>query len=231
MSCQHVTYAGHAAFLSAYFVALPLLHVQGNLPLTEEEKEFIQMLQADVDRINIYFIEREEEAVIKLQALIDRREALQCRRDVSDVPGSPSSNESLRAAFIDFHGEMVLLLHWSLVNYAGIVKILKKHDKLLGGHAQKIYLQNILQQPFTSTENISKLVREAESQAQSLGIRQEFGRPNRVTEDENIGRQEKREAKLLKRTRAALGMLSELQDGAHTPSTLLPSKHQLEQKT
>jgi hypothetical protein len=27
-------------------------------------------------------------------------------------------------------GEMVLLLHWSLLNYAAVVKILKKHGKL-----------------------------------------------------------------------------------------------------
>lgn len=188
--------------------------------MTEEEKEFIQMLQADVDRINTHFMEREEEAVIKLQALIDRRESLEGRQH--EFPASPSSSESMRAAFIDFHGEMVLLLHWSLVNYAGIVKILKKHDKLLGGHAQKIYLQNVLQQPFTSTENISKLVREAEAQVQSLGIKQES--KYATADEENVNRQEKREAKLLKRTRAALGMLSELQDGAHTPSTLLPSK-------
>lgn len=26
-------------------------------------------------------------------------------------------------------GEMVLLLHWSLLNYAAVVKILKKHGK------------------------------------------------------------------------------------------------------
>ncbi len=27
-------------------------------------------------------------------------------------------------------GEMVLLLHWSLLNYAAVVKILKKHGEL-----------------------------------------------------------------------------------------------------
>ena len=27
-------------------------------------------------------------------------------------------------------GEMVLLLHWSMLNYAGVVKILKKHGEI-----------------------------------------------------------------------------------------------------
>lgn len=33
---------------------------------------------------------------------------------------------------VDFHGELVLMLHWSLVNYAAVAKILKKHDKMTG---------------------------------------------------------------------------------------------------
>jgi SPX domain protein involved in polyphosphate accumulation len=142
---------------------VPPTPLQAQLPLTEEEKEFIHMLQEDLVRINSYFIEQEEEAVIKLHALRDRRAIVDCSEQTNK-----QAMESLRAEFIDFHGEMVLLLHWSLVNYAGIVKILKKHDKLLGGHAQRVFLQNVLQQPFTSTESISRLVRDAEEQVQNL---------------------------------------------------------------
>jgi hypothetical protein len=29
-------------------------------------------------------------------------------------------------------GSCILLLHWSLLNYAAVAKILKKHDKLTG---------------------------------------------------------------------------------------------------
>ena len=32
----------------------------------------------------------------------------------------------------DLHGEMVLLIHWSMLNYAAVCKILKKHDKRTG---------------------------------------------------------------------------------------------------
>jgi hypothetical protein len=39
----------------------------------------------------------------------------------------------LRAALVDVHGQLVLLLHWSLLNCAALLKILKKHDKLCGG--------------------------------------------------------------------------------------------------
>jgi SPX domain protein involved in polyphosphate accumulation len=43
-------------------------------------------------------------------------------------------------------GEMVLLLHWSLLNYAAVVKILKKHDKRSGLLLRAPYLANVLQQ-------------------------------------------------------------------------------------
>ena len=43
-------------------------------------------------------------------------------------------------------GEMVLLLHWSLLTYAAVVKILKKHDKRSGLLLRAPYLANVLQQ-------------------------------------------------------------------------------------
>lgn len=51
-------------------------------------------------------------------------------------------------------GEMVLLLHWSLLNYAAVVKILKKHDKRTGLLLRAPYLANVLQQVTPSCEDI-----------------------------------------------------------------------------
>lgn len=47
---------------------------------------------------------------------------------------------------VDFHGELVLLLHWSLVNYAAVAKILKKHDKLTGSRLRAPVLASVLHQ-------------------------------------------------------------------------------------
>jgi hypothetical protein len=97
----------------------------GPLPLTDDEKEFARILKNDIDSINRYFIEKEEDAVMRLHALNDRRaaaaaaaagEAGGAGTDAS-VEGKAEEAEALRIAFADFHGETVLLLHWSLVNY------------------------------------------------------------------------------------------------------------------
>lgn len=56
----------------------------------------------DVSRINSWFIEREEEAVIRVKALEDRMAAARTGKELA----------ALGSALTDFHGEMVLLLHW-----------------------------------------------------------------------------------------------------------------------
>lgn len=54
--------------------------------------------------------------------------------------------------FVDFHGELLLLLHWSLLAYTGLVKILKKHLKRTGLPVRAPQLDDLLSQPFCSVE-------------------------------------------------------------------------------
>lgn len=159
--------------------------------LCEYEEEFIRLLKADVERINSYFMEQEENCVIKLQTLQEHFDCI----GKNPVPDSRDKHggvrggeeEKLRLAFVDLHGELVLLLHWSIVNYAGILKILKKHDKLLGGHTQKKLLGSILQQPFTSTESINRLVNTAETCVKQLSTqaKSESVGVDQILEDED----------------------------------------------
>ncbi len=53
---------------------------------------------------------------------------------------------------MDFHGEMLLLVHWSILAYTGLVKILKKHHKRTGLLVRAPHLDNLLNQPFCSVE-------------------------------------------------------------------------------
>ena len=138
-------------------------------------------------------MEREEEAIIKMQDLRDRREALQIATDDGTGDGGQRQQQqqrqkkqknreadmhALHADLINFHGELILLFHYSTVNYAGILKILKKHDKLLSrersgdsaDRRRRDYLHTLLQQPFTSTESISRLVKAAEEEVRKVSV-------------------------------------------------------------
>ncbi|KAL6125935.1 hypothetical protein ACLB2K_073986 [Fragaria x ananassa] len=66
----------------------------------------------------------------------------------------------LRKDIVDLHGEMVLLVNYSNINYTGLAKILKKYDKRTGALLCLPFIQEILEQPFFTTDLISKLVKE-----------------------------------------------------------------------
>lgn len=74
----------------------------------------------------------------------------------------------IRKAFVTIHGEMVLLKNYSSLNFAGLVKILKKYDKRTGGLLSLPFTQRALHQPFFTTEPLTRLVRECEANLELL---------------------------------------------------------------
>ncbi|XP_076912140.1 SPX domain-containing protein 1-like [Bidens hawaiensis] len=122
--------------------------------LSKEEVEFVSLLEEEVEKFNSFFVEKEEEYIIKLKEFQD------------SVMKAKDSNEEMikiRKEIVDFHGEMVLLENYSALNYTGIVKILKKYDKRTGALLRLPFIQKVLQQPFFTTDLLYKLVKECEA--------------------------------------------------------------------
>ncbi|KAJ8565483.1 hypothetical protein K7X08_008059 [Anisodus acutangulus] len=146
--------------------------MSGSLEYGKVEAEFVYLLNNEIDKFNAFFMEQEEDFIIRhkeLQQRIGR---------VIDTWGPNGSQPSetdykeelakLRKDIVDFHGEMVLLINYSNINYTGLAKILKKYDKRTGGLLRSPYIQKVLQQPFFTTDLISKLVKECESTIDSV---------------------------------------------------------------
>lgn len=123
-----------------------------NGKLTPEELSFVSKLNLEIIKFNDYFIKREEELIIRVKDLGDRLK----------VSSSEAEGISLRNESVHVHGELVLLLHWCELNYIGLVKILKKHDKKTGLLLRSPYLANVVQQPFCSTTFLKRLVKQVE---------------------------------------------------------------------
>ncbi|XP_056162518.1 SPX domain-containing protein 1-like [Syzygium oleosum] len=127
--------------------------------MTNEVVEFIRLLEDELEKFNSFFVEKEEEYIIKLKELQDR------------MAKAKDSNEEMikiRKEIVDFHGEMVLLENYSALNYTGLVKILKKYDKRTGALIRLPFIQRVLQQPFFTTDMIYKLVKECEKMIDQL---------------------------------------------------------------
>lgn len=139
--------------------------------ITAEEVDFIHLLDAELEKFNAFFIEKEEEYVIRLQELKERIERMKEKGGNGEGLSSENVNEEMidiRKDIVNFHGEMVLLENYSSLNYTGLVKILKKHDKRTGALLRMPFIQNVLHQPFFTTELLSKLVQECEMNLHSL---------------------------------------------------------------
>ncbi|XP_066378223.1 SPX domain-containing protein 1-like [Miscanthus floridulus] len=129
--------------------------------MTPEEAEFMRLLEAELDKFNSFFVEKEEEYIIRQKELQDR---------VARAAGRESKEELMRVRkeIVDFHGEMVLLENYSALNYTGLVKILKKYDKRTGALIRLPFIQKVLQQPFFTTDLLYKLVKQCEAMLEQL---------------------------------------------------------------
>ncbi|MEW5300312.1 MAG: hypothetical protein WDW36_003251 [Sanguina aurantia] len=127
----------------------------------QQQQIFVSVLQNNLEHLNDFFIDKEEDAIMRLQSLKDSltlasvshaegRPSLD--RHASAAPGSPPHHHhhqhggvdgghtsyvvsvQAKEALVQLHGDLVQVLHWALLNNAAVLKILKKHDKLTGLH-------------------------------------------------------------------------------------------------
>ena len=136
--------------------------------LTAAEAAFAAELAADIRRFNHEFMEREEDAVIRLRSLEDDAAAALSAARSSTTPALAPVAAAYKRA-VNFHGELLIVVHWSILAYTGLVKILKKHHKRTGMLVRGRGLSNLLSQPFCSVELITSLAKKTEAVIESLG--------------------------------------------------------------
>lgn len=137
-----------------------------------DEEDFINLINEELEKFNNFFLEKEEEYVIYLQELKERIERLKenSKQNGTYTSGNEFNEETvkIRRDIVAIHGEMVLLVNYSALNFTGLVKILKKYDKRTGALLRLPFTQSVPRQPFFTTELVSKLVRECEENLQSI---------------------------------------------------------------
>ncbi|KAF5748965.1 putative xenotropic and polytropic murine leukemia virus receptor ids-4 [Tripterygium wilfordii] len=133
---------------------------------------FIRILNEELRKFNDFYSDEEEEFVILLQELKERIERIKEKSSKDGVFTSESefSEEmmDIRRDLVTIHGKMVLLINYSSLNFAGLIKILKKYDKRTGGLLCLPFTQLALRQPFFRTEPLTRLVHECEANLELL---------------------------------------------------------------
>ncbi|XVF86469.1 hypothetical protein PTKIN_Ptkin18bG0042800 [Pterospermum kingtungense] len=118
---------------------------------SSENMGFTLLLDRELDKINTFYIDKEEDYIIRFRELEIRAENLNANEEMLELHKEISS----------FHSEMVMLHHYSVINFAGLIKIVKKHKKRTGGSVN--YMPRVLQQPFFSTDLLYNLIKGCEA--------------------------------------------------------------------
>ncbi|KAH6803211.1 SPX domain-containing protein 1 [Perilla frutescens var. frutescens] len=194
--------------------------------MTAEEADFVKLLEDELEKFNAFFVEKEEECIIRLKELRDGVAKAKDRKD---------EMIKIRKEIVDFHGEMVLLENYSSLNYTGLVKILKKYDKRTGALLRLPFIQKVLQQPFFTTDLLYKLVKECENMLDQMFPVHEAPSATEAVDgnepstscapDEGLIKESKELAQIeymkslyMKSTLAALRVLKEIRSGSSTVS-------------
>ena len=163
--------------------AKPKPRVRALDALTAEQRVFVKTLNDEIKKFNAFFMNAEEDLVMRERVLATRFHKLVDKKtgklsaaknrdakvDAKDVSASAACElRETRRAFADFHGELVLMEHWTSLNYTALVKILKKHDKRSSLRLRSPVLVSALQQPFYSTEVLTELIKKTEARFRVL---------------------------------------------------------------
>ncbi|KAG7637555.1 SPX domain-containing protein 2 [Arabidopsis thaliana] len=196
--------------------------------MTKEELDFISLLEDELEKFNSFFVEQEEEYIIRLKELKDQ---------VAKAKNSKEEMINIKKEIVDFHGEMVLLMNYSALNYTGLAKILKKYDKRTGALIRLPFIQKVLQEPFFTTDLLNTFVKECEAMLDRLfpsnksrnldeeGEPTTSGMVKTGTDDSELLRVPKElseieymESLYMKSTVSALKVLKEIRSGSSTVS-------------
>lgn len=183
-------------------------------PVEKDVTDFDALLGKEIEKFNGFFMDKEEEYVIRLKVLKER---------VADANDSNEKLMKVGREIVDLHGEMVLLENYSALNYTGLVKILKKYDKCSGALLRLPFIQKVLEEPFFNTDVLKQLVRECETllrdnlkkEAKTTENNEEkmpLKVPEELAEIENVGNM------YLNLTNSALQTLEEIRSGSSTVS-------------
>ena len=102
-----------------------------------------QVLIHQVGALNAFRVEHQDFSSATLARLQD---------ELARQGNSLEERQQVYKRLVDFHGETLLLMHWSILAYTAIVKLLKKHHKHTGLLVQAPQLRDALSQPSWSSE-------------------------------------------------------------------------------
>ncbi|KAI8808814.1 hypothetical protein BJ742DRAFT_807702 [Cladochytrium replicatum] len=125
-----------------------------NPEFVAHKTEFFFRLDREVEKVNAFYLQKENEFKVRLRSLIDKKRVLLSRPSWN----KHASAHSLREGFLQFQQDLAKLQKFVEVNGTGFRKILKKWDKRSKSATKDMYLSRQVEiQPCFNKEVLAEL--------------------------------------------------------------------------
>ncbi|KAK7753872.1 phosphate system positive regulatory protein pho81 [Diatrype stigma] len=135
--------------------------------LQANKAKFFFQLERELEKVNVFYLQKEAELKIRLKTLIDKKRVLRSRQGISR---RSAKFTTLEEGFQQFANDLNKLQQFIEINGTAFSKILKKWDKTSKSKTKELYLSRAVEvQPFFNATVISELSDQATTSLQELG--------------------------------------------------------------
>ncbi|KAF4325581.1 hypothetical protein BBO99_00002029 [Phytophthora kernoviae] len=120
---------------------------------SEDETNFFRTLRAEIKKIADFFLKEQAKHTSQVAAIDGSFQQLKTN------PDSAEAKTALMKSCVSLYKELLLLENFAVMNFCGISKILKKHDKWTGYATRNKFMHTILmKQPFATYEPLLQMI-------------------------------------------------------------------------
>ncbi|KAI5284862.1 phosphate system positive regulatory protein pho81, partial [Ascosphaera aggregata] len=124
----------------------------------ESKDVFFFRLEREIEKVNVFYLQKEAEFSLRLKTLLDKKRVVQSRRAATVHAKTPAAYVSLFEGFQQFDADLHKLQRFVEINETAVSKILKKWDKATKSHTKEMYLQRAVEvQPCFNREVLRDL--------------------------------------------------------------------------
>ncbi|KAI8982286.1 hypothetical protein BDF20DRAFT_866024 [Mycotypha africana] len=166
-SSFYLDYKGLKKFISSLLktpedslkaLGLPAIGLDGDRAklLQSQKAAFFFKLERELEKINSFYLQKENELKVRLRTLIDKKKVLQS--DLRRLKHASTLFKSIQEAFVQFEHELTKIQKYVELNNEGFRKILKKWDKRSKSCTKELYLSRQIDiQPCFNTQVLCEL--------------------------------------------------------------------------
>ncbi|OAD01793.1 hypothetical protein MUCCIDRAFT_144012, partial [Mucor lusitanicus CBS 277.49] len=124
--------------------------------LQSQKAAFFFKLERELEKINSFYLQKENELKVRLRTLIDKKKVLQS--DTRRLKHASTLFKAIQEAFVQFEQELTKIQKYVELNNEGFRKILKKWDKRSKSSTKELYLSRQIDiQPCFNTQVLCEL--------------------------------------------------------------------------